>query len=139
MFRQFPEVEVTDLVLIEVADDLPRPADHLMLAFDPDDDRRNREPFGCPGPFGAPDVPEAGVSRFIDVCYVSDRRCHRMDRRCEEPDPDSAAQLERFKEAARALGGGEDGAAFRDKLRVIARHQPKDAPKRTKAVPNEPD
>ena len=66
-----------------------------------------------------------------------------MDRRREKPEPDSAAQLERFKETARALGCDEDEAAFDEKLKVIARHQPKGAPKRepkrTKAVPNKPD
>ena len=52
------------------------------------------------------------------------------------------AQYVRFKEAARALGCDEDGAAFDEKLKAIARHQPKGAPKRepkrTKAAPNKP-
>ena len=44
-----------------------------------------------------------------------------MDRRREKPEPDSAAQLERFKETARALGCDEDEAAFDEKLKAIAR------------------
>ena len=57
-----------------------------------------------------------------------------MDRRREKPEPDSAAQLDRFKETARALGCDEDEAAFDEKLKVIARHQPKDEPKLAKAA-----
>ena len=52
-----------------------------------------------------------------------------MDRRREKPEPNSAAQLERFKETARALGCDGDEAAFREKLRVIARQKSKDEPK----------
>ena len=48
-----------------------------------------------------------------------------MDRKREDADADSAAQLERFKEAARALGCDEDEAAFDEKLKAIARQQPK--------------
>lgn len=51
-----------------------------------------------------------------------------MDRRREKPEPDSATQLERFKEAARALGCDEDEAAFDEKLKAIARQKPKDEP-----------
>lgn len=36
---------------------------------------------------------------------------------------DNAAQIERFKETARALGCDEDEAAFDEKLKVIARHR----------------
>ncbi len=41
-------------------------------------------------------------------------------------------QSERFIDMARELGCGEDEAEFREKLRQIARHKPKDesAPKR---------
>ena len=66
-----------------------------------------------------------------------------MDRKRQGAATDSAAQLERFKEAARALGCDEDEAAFDEKLKAIARQQPKGAPKhepkRSKAVPNKPD
>ena len=66
-----------------------------------------------------------------------------MDRRRERPEPDSAAQWQRFKETARTLGCDEDEAAFDEKLKAIARQQPKGAPKhelkRSKAVPNKPD
>ena len=46
-------------------------------------------------------------------------------------------QSEKFKEAARALGADEDEAAFKEKLRVIARQKPKDEPKtaRLKRMP----
>ena len=43
-----------------------------------------------------------------------------------------ADQIDRFREKARELGCDEDEAAFKDKLRVIARQKPKDAPKRAK-------
>ena len=46
--------------------------------------------------------------------------------------PASPDQSQRFVETASALGCDEDEAAFREKLRVIARHQPKDSP----AVPD---
>ena len=39
-----------------------------------------------------------------------------------------AGQIERFKEAARALGCDEDEAAFKAKLAVIARQKPKGEP-----------
>ena len=39
----------------------------------------------------------------------------------ETPKSSNQAQLERFVETARELGCDEDEAAFRDKLRVIAR------------------
>ena len=51
-----------------------------------------------------------------------------MDRRREKPEPDSAAQLERFKETARALGCDEDEAAFDERLKAIARQKPKGEP-----------
>lgn len=40
----------------------------------------------------------------------------------------ASEQLERFKEAARALGCDEDEAAFDDKLKAIARQKPKAEP-----------
>ena len=42
-----------------------------------------------------------------------------------KPDDD---QRQRFIETARALGADEDEAAFKEKLRVIARQKPKDEP-----------
>ena len=47
-----------------------------------------------------------------------------MDRKCE-PDAQARAQLERFKETARALGCDEDEAAFDEELKGIARQKPK--------------
>ena len=41
-------------------------------------------------------------------------------------------QIERFREAARAIGANEDEAAFRAKLAVIARHAPKAKEKQKK-------
>jgi hypothetical protein len=38
---------------------------------------------------------------------------------------DKKPQLDRFKEAARALGCDEDEAAFDEKLKAIARQKPK--------------
>jgi len=38
-----------------------------------------------------------------------------------------AAQVEHFKEVARALGCDEDEAAFDEKLKQIAKQKPKDA------------
>ncbi len=38
---------------------------------------------------------------------------------------DKEAQIERFKETARALGCDEDETVFDEKLRVIARQKPK--------------
>lgn len=46
-----------------------------------------------------------------------------------------AEQQRAFAETARALGCDEDEAAFRDKLRVIARQKPKDEPRQGKAPP----
>jgi hypothetical protein len=43
------------------------------------------------------------------------------------------AQIDRFRETARELGCDEDEAAFRDKLRVIARQKPKGEPERGKS------
>lgn len=48
-----------------------------------------------------------------------------MAKASTEPKP---SQVERFRETARELGCGEDEAAFRDKLRVIARQKPKGEP-----------
>ena len=44
-----------------------------------------------------------------------------------KPQPQDAAQIERFKEAARALGCDDDEAAFNEKLRTIAKARPKGA------------
>lgn len=44
-------------------------------------------------------------------------------------------QARRFAETARALGCDEDTAAFRDKLRVVARQKPKPAPEQPPAGP----
>jgi hypothetical protein len=41
---------------------------------------------------------------------------------------DTPSQIDRFRETAKELGCDEDEAAFRDKLRVIARQKPKDEP-----------
>ncbi len=56
-----------------------------------------------------------------------------MDRKPESPEPGSAAQIDRFKEAARTLGCDEDQAAFDEKLKGIARQKPKASP-----VPHKP-
>lgn len=45
------------------------------------------------------------------------------------PENRVAEQIERFKEAARAIGCDEDEAAFDEKLRTIARQRPKPEPK----------
>ena len=37
-------------------------------------------------------------------------------------------QIDRFKETARVLGADENEAAFKEKLRTIARQKPKDEP-----------
>lgn len=42
-----------------------------------------------------------------------------------KPQSRDAAQVERFKEAARALGCDEDEAAFDEKLKVLARSHSK--------------
>ena len=39
--------------------------------------------------------------------------------------PIDKAQIDRFKEAARAIGADEDESAFKVKLAVIARQKPK--------------
>jgi hypothetical protein len=39
---------------------------------------------------------------------------------------ENASQIDRFRETARELGCDEDEAAFKDKLRVIARQKPKE-------------
>lgn len=41
------------------------------------------------------------------------------------PKKNSGSQHDRFMETARALGCDEDPAAFDEKLKVIARHKPK--------------
>jgi hypothetical protein len=46
---------------------------------------------------------------------------------------DRATKSERFKQMARELGSDEDEAAFREKLRVIAKQKPKDEPKKKAA------
>ncbi len=48
-----------------------------------------------------------------------------MARSLPKPSKDEM-QRERFIEAARRLGCDEDPAAFGEKLKVIARHKPKD-------------
>jgi hypothetical protein len=55
-----------------------------------------------------------------------------------EAEQGDASQSRRFIETARALGCDEDEAAFREKLRVIARQKPKDEPKPAKAAPKKP-
>jgi hypothetical protein len=45
---------------------------------------------------------------------------------------DHRTQSQRFIDTARELGADEDEAAFRGKLRVIARHKPRDEPKKPK-------
>ena len=45
---------------------------------------------------------------------------------------DDAAQIERFKETARALGCDEDEAAFDEKLKVIARQKLKGKPEQVR-------
>ena len=52
-----------------------------------------------------------------------------------KPPPDKTSQSERFIETARALGCDEDEAAFRDKLRVVARQKPEGKTKPPKAKP----
>jgi len=51
-----------------------------------------------------------------------------------KPDPsqDEPSQRQRFIDAARTLGANEDEAAFKEKLRVIARQKPKDEPRKPK-------
>ena len=44
------------------------------------------------------------------------------------PEPDARSQHDKFVEIARELGADEDEAAFKEKLAVIARQKPKDAP-----------
>ena len=52
-----------------------------------------------------------------------------------EKPTDTRTQIDRFRETARQLGCDEDEAAFRDKLRVIARQKPEpSAKKRPKPV-----
>jgi hypothetical protein len=41
-------------------------------------------------------------------------------------------QIDRFKEAARQLGCDEDEARFDEKLKEIAKHNPKDEPPKPK-------
>ncbi|MEA2861365.1 MAG: hypothetical protein QOC72_3404 [Methylobacteriaceae bacterium] len=48
-------------------------------------------------------------------------------KRYQQP-ADSKAQADRFKEAARELGCDEDESAFDEKLRRVARHQPRVCP-----------
>jgi hypothetical protein len=51
-----------------------------------------------------------------------------MPDRTQRPEGDAKSQIDRFRETARELGCDEDEAAFRDKLRVIARREPKAGP-----------
>lgn len=51
-----------------------------------------------------------------------------------KPIQSDKAQSERFIETARALGCDEDEAAFREKLRVIARQKPKDDPQQASSL-----
>jgi len=51
-----------------------------------------------------------------------------MDRKPGEVPDNSPKQIDRFKEAARALGCDEDEAAFDEKLKVIASHKSKPSP-----------
>lgn len=44
-----------------------------------------------------------------------------------KPEETNKAQVARFIETARALSCDENEAAFDEKLKVIARHKPKDA------------
>ena len=60
-----------------------------------------------------------------------------MDRRREKPGPDSAAQLERFKETARALGCDEDEAAFDEKLKALAKPKPTEAGRKKARPPKD--
>jgi hypothetical protein len=46
------------------------------------------------------------------------------------PDPNEKPQIERFREMARELGCDEDEEAFWAKVVQIARHKPKDEPKK---------
>ena len=49
----------------------------------------------------------------------------------KKPDPlDGLPQIERFRIVAEELGCDDDEAAFRAKLGQIARHKPKDDPKK---------
>ncbi len=43
-------------------------------------------------------------------------------------DERDAEQVKRFKEVARSIGCDESEEAFDEKLKVIARHKPKDKP-----------
>lgn len=58
-----------------------------------------------------------------------------MARRPEAGRSGDASQSQRFIETARGLGCDEDEAAFRQRLRVIARQKPKDEPKSAKPAP----
>jgi hypothetical protein len=44
------------------------------------------------------------------------------------PDPNDKPQIERFREMARELGADDDMDAFREKLKQVARHKPKEGP-----------
>ena len=46
----------------------------------------------------------------------------------KQPDNTEKTQISRFIGTARGLGCDEDPAAFDEKLKVIARHKPKDEP-----------
>lgn len=58
----------------------------------------------------------------------------------KEPKPEDPEQLKRFKETARALGCDEDEAVFDEKLKAIARQQPRpkdEAAKRAGGTPKD--
>jgi hypothetical protein len=47
------------------------------------------------------------------------------------PPPDEKPQIERFREAARELGCDDSEATFWEKVVKVARHKPRDEPKKT--------
>ena len=57
----------------------------------------------------------------------SNRERHQVFQRPTKPGPHGAAQIERFKESARALGCDKDKAMSDEKLKSLARRQPRDA------------
>lgn len=64
---------------------------------------------------------EAGGRQTVFQCVIGTRKFLMT----KSPPLDQESQLERFKEAARRLGCDEDGAAFDEKLKVIARQKPR--------------
>ncbi len=51
-----------------------------------------------------------------------------------EQEPKTKTQIDRFREMAKQLECDEDEAAFRDKLRVIAKQKPKEEPKQKHTI-----